>query len=109
MASIAQAKLAMKEIHQTRLTAIEKNPTIINIVETNFSKFSLSLIIKSLDLLFSGILVSEVATIWKSIFVLENLTKLHNNPSKINSNWMELTVNRRVIASSKGSKKISPL
>ena len=62
-ASIAQAKLAMEEIYQAYFTAIKKNPTIINTVETDFSKFSLSPIIKSLDLFFSGILVSEVAII----------------------------------------------
>ena len=46
-ASIAQAKLAMEEIHQAQLAAIKKNPTIINAVETNFSKSSLSFTIKS--------------------------------------------------------------
>ena len=62
-AFIAQAKLDIKEIYQACLAAIKKNPTIINIVETNFSKFSLPLIIKSLDLLLPEILISEVITI----------------------------------------------
>ena len=61
--SIAQAKLAIKKIYQAQLTAIKKNPTIINAVETNFSKSSLPSTIKSLDLLFPGILISEVAVI----------------------------------------------
>ena len=62
-AFIAQAKLAIKEIHQAYLAAIKKNPTIINIVETDFSKSSLSPIIKSLDLLLPEILISKIAAI----------------------------------------------
>ena len=34
-ASTAQAKLAIEEIHQACLAAIEKNPIIINAVETD--------------------------------------------------------------------------
>jgi len=97
--------LATEEIHQARLAAIKKNPTIINAVETDSGKFSLPPTIKSLDLLLPGIPVSEVAVIWKGIFVPENLVKLYNNPSRIDSNWIELTVDGRVIASSKGSRK----
>jgi hypothetical protein len=62
-ASTAQAKLAIKEIHQAHLAAIKKNPTIINTVETDFSKSFLPPTIKSLDLLLPEILVSEVAII----------------------------------------------
>ena len=62
-ASIAQAKLAMEKIYQAYLTAIKKNPTIINIVETDFNKFSLFPIIKSLNLLLSKILIFKVTTI----------------------------------------------
>ena len=62
-ASIAQAKLAIKEIYQAYFTAIKKNPTIINTVKTDFSKFSLLFTIKSLNLLLSGILISEVTII----------------------------------------------
>ena len=62
-ASIAQAKLAIKEIYQAYFTAIKKNPIIINAVEINFNKFSLSLTVKSLDLLFSEILIFKVAAI----------------------------------------------
>ena len=62
-ASIAQAKLVMEEIHQAQFAAIKKNPTIINIVETDFGKSSLSPTAKSLDLLFPKILVSEVTVI----------------------------------------------
>ena len=60
---IAQAKLAMEKIYQAYLTAIKKNPTIINAVETNFSKSSLPFTAKSLDLLLPKILISEVAII----------------------------------------------
>ena len=56
-ASTAQAKLVTEKIHQAYLTAIKKNPTIINMVETDFSKSSLPLTIKSLDLLLPGILI----------------------------------------------------
>ena len=66
----------MEEIHQAYLTAIKKNPTIINAVETD-SKYIYS----------------------------KNLTKLHNDLFRINSNQIELTADRKVIASSKGSKK----
>ena len=104
-ASIAQTKLAIKKIHQAHLAAIKKNPTIINAVETDSSKSSLPPTAKSLDLLLPGILVSEVAAIWKGTFVSENLVKLRNDPSKINSNWMELMADGRVIAPSKGSRK----
>ena len=62
-ASIAQAKLVMEEIYQAYFAAIKKNPTIINIVETNFNKFFLFPIIKSLDLLFFGILIFKIAII----------------------------------------------
>ena len=96
-ASTAQAKLATEEIHQARLAAIEKNPTIINAVETDSGESSLPPTAKSLDLLLPGIPVSEVAAIWKSIFVLENFAKLRNDLSRINSNWMELTADGRVI------------
>jgi hypothetical protein len=56
-------------------------------------------------LLLPGIPVSEVAAIWKGTFVPENLAKLRNDPSRIDSNRMELTADGRVIASSKGSRK----
>ena len=59
----AQAKLAIEEIHQAYFAAIKKNPTIINAVETNFSKSSFPPTVKSLDLLLPGILVSEIAVI----------------------------------------------
>ena len=62
-ASIAQAKLAMEEIYQACLAAIKKNPTIINTVETDFSKSSLPPTVKSLDLFLPKILVFEVAAI----------------------------------------------
>ena len=62
-AFIAQAKLATEEIYQAQLTAIKKTPIIINAVETNFSKSSLPLTIKSLDLLFHKILIFKVAAI----------------------------------------------
>ena len=62
-ASIAQAKLATDKIYQAQLAAIKKNPTIINAVETNSSKFSLPSTIKSLDLLLPRILVSKVTII----------------------------------------------
>ena len=61
--STVQAKLVIKEIYQACLIAIKKNPTIINTVETNFSKFSLPSTIKSLDLLLPGILIFKVAII----------------------------------------------
>ena len=61
--STAQAKLAIDKIYQAQLTAIKKNPTIINAVETDFSKSSLLPIIKSLDLLLPKILVFKVTTI----------------------------------------------
>jgi len=35
----------------------------------------------------------------------ENFVKLRNNPSRIDSNRIELTVDGRVITSSKGSRK----
>ena len=53
----------MEEIYQAYLAAIKKNPTIINTVETDFSKSSLPPIAKSLDLLLPGILISEVTVI----------------------------------------------
>ena len=53
----------MEEIYQAQLATIKKNPTIINAVETNFSKSSLPFTIKSLDLLFPRILVFEVTAI----------------------------------------------
>ena len=62
-ASIAQAKLAMEEIYQAYLAAIKKNPTIINMVETDFSKFSFFSTVKSLDLFLSEILIFKVAII----------------------------------------------
>ena len=62
-ASTAQAKLVTEEIYQAHLTAIKKNPTIINAVETDFNKSSLSPTAKSLDLLFSEILISKVTII----------------------------------------------
>ena len=61
--SIAQAKLAIEEIHQAQLAAIKKNPIIINTVETDFNKFSLPLTVKSLDLLLPKIPVSKIAAI----------------------------------------------
>ena len=60
---IAQAKLAIKKIHQAHFATIKKNPTIINIVETDFSKSSFPFTVKSLNLLFSKILIFKVATI----------------------------------------------
>ena len=104
-ASTAQAKLATEEIHQARLAAIEKNPTIINAAETDSGKSSLPPTAKSLDLLLPGIPISEVTAIWKGTFVPENLAKLRNDPFRIDSNQMELTADGRVIASSKGSRK----
>ena len=104
-ASTAQAKLATEEIHQARLTAIEKNPTIINAVETDSGESSLPPTAKSLDLLLPEIPVSEVAAIWKSIFVLENLAKLYNNLFRIDSNQIKLIINKRIITSSEGSRK----
>jgi hypothetical protein len=95
----------MEEIHQAHLTTIKKNPTIINMVKTDFNKSSFPPTAKSLDLLLPGILISEVAAIWKGIFVLENLAKLYNNLFKIDSNQIELIADRRVIASSKGFRK----
>ena len=62
-ASIAQAKLTMEEIYQAYFTAIKKNPTIINAVETNFNKSSLPPTVKSLDLLLPKILISKIAVI----------------------------------------------
>ena len=62
-ASIAQAKLAIKEIYQAYLAAIKKNPTIINIVETDFNKSSLSPTIKSLNLLLFKFLISKITAI----------------------------------------------
>ena len=62
-AFIAQAKLAIKKIHQAYFFTIKKNATIINIVKTDFSKSSLPFIIKSLDLLFSKILISKATAI----------------------------------------------
>ena len=62
-ASTAQTKLAMEEIHQAHLATIKKNSTIINTVETNFSKSSLPPTVKSLDLLLSRILIFKVAAI----------------------------------------------
>ena len=62
-ASTAQVKLAMEEIHQACFAAIKKNFIIINAVETDFGKFSLSPIIKSLDLFFLKILISKVTVI----------------------------------------------
>ena len=85
-ASTAQAKLVMEEIHQIRLSAIKKNPTIINTVETDSSKSSLSPTVKSLNLLLPEILVSKITVIWKGIFILKNLIKLYNNLSRINPN-----------------------
>ena len=61
--STAQVKLAIEEIYQAQLTAIKKNPTIINAVETNFNKSSFPFTVKSLNLLFPKIPVSEVAVI----------------------------------------------
>ena len=62
-ASTAQAKLAMEKIYQTHLAAIEKNPTIINAVETNFNKSSFPPTIKNLDLLLPEILIFKVTAI----------------------------------------------
>ena len=59
----AQVKLAMEEIYQAYLAAIKKNPTIINAVETNFSKSSLSFTVKSLNLLLFKILIFKVTAI----------------------------------------------
>ena len=59
----AQAKLVMEEIHQAYFTAIKKNPTIINMVETDFNKSFFSPTVKSLDLLLFKILISKVAVI----------------------------------------------
>ena len=95
----------MEEIYQAQLTTIKKNPTIINTVETDFNKSFLSSIIKSLDLLLPKILVFKVTAIQKSIFILKNFIKLYNNPSKINSNQIKLTVDKKVITFSKGFRK----
>ena len=62
-ASIAQVKLAIKKIYQAYFAAIKKNPIIINTVNTNFNKSSFLFTVKSLDLLFPKILISEVAII----------------------------------------------
>ena len=103
-ASTAHAKLATEEIHQARLAAIEKNPTMYA-TEVDSGESSLPPTAKSLDLLLPGIPASEVAAIWKGTFIQENLAKLQNDPSRIDSNRMELTVDGRVIASTKGSRK----
>ena len=95
----------MEEIYQTCLAAIKKNPTIIDTVEINFNKSSLSPTAKSLDLLLPEILVSKITAIQKSIFILKNFIKLYNNPSRINFNQIELTADKRVITFSKGSRK----
>ena len=95
----------MEEIYQARLAAIKKNPTIINIVKTNFSKSSLPFIIKSLNLFFPKIPISKIAIIQKGIFISKNLTKLYNNLFKIDSNQIKLIINKRVITFSKGFKK----
>ena len=95
----------MEEIYQACLAAIKKNPTIINAVETDSGESSFFSTAKSLDLLLPGIPVSKVAAIQKGIFVLENLAKLYNDLFRINSNWMELTVDKKVITFSKGFRK----
>ena len=95
----------MDKIYQAQFAAIKKNPIIINIVKTNFSKFSLSPIIKSLDLFFFKIPVSKVTIIWKGIFILKNFIKLRNNLFKIDLNWIKLIINKKVITFSKGFKK----
>ena len=95
----------MEEIYQAQLAAIKKNPTIINAVETDFSKSFLFSTVKSLDLLLLKIPVSKVTAIWKSIFVLKNFVKLYNNLFRIDSNQIELTVDGRVITFSKGFRK----
>ena len=92
----------MDKIYQAQLTAIKKNPTIINTVEINFNKFSLPPTIKSLDLLLPKILVFKVTAIQKSIFILKNFIKLYNNPPKINPNQIELIADGKVIAFNKG-------
>ena len=104
-AFIAQAKLVIKEIYQAHLAAIKKNPTIINIVETNSGEFFFLFTAKSLDLLFSEILISKVAAIQKGIFILKNFVKLYNNLFRINSNQIKLTADRKVITFSKGFRK----
>ena len=62
-AFITQVKLAIEEIYQAYFIAIKKNPTIINAVETNFSKSSFPLTIKSLNLLLFKILIFKVTVI----------------------------------------------
>ena len=101
----AQTKLVMEKIHQACLAAIKKNPTIINMVETDSNKSSLFFTAKSLDLLLSKIPISKIAVIQKGIFILKNLVKLYNNLFRINSNQIKLIADKRVITSSKSFKK----
>ena len=58
-----------------------------------------------MDLLLPGIAVAEIAAIWKGTFVPENLAKLRNDPSRVDSNRIELTADSRIIATSTGSRK----
>jgi hypothetical protein len=101
----ANATLAAEAIHQAKLAAIEKNPAIINAAEVDSGESSLSPTAKSLDLCLPGIPMSEVANIWKGTFVAVNVSKLRNNPSRIDTNKIEFTADGRVLATSIGSRK----
>ncbi|KAF1982033.1 hypothetical protein K402DRAFT_407945 [Aulographum hederae CBS 113979] len=78
----ANATLAEEAVHQAKFMAIEKNPAVINAAE-----------------------VDSVANIWKGTFVAENLAKLRNNPSRVETNKIEFTTDGRVLATSTGSRK----
>ena len=104
-AQTAQAKLSTEEIHQARITTIEKNPTIINAAEADSGESSLPPTAKSIDLLLPGIPMSEIALIWKGTFVPENLAKFRNDASRIDSNKLEITAEGRIIAVSSGPRK----
>jgi hypothetical protein len=101
----ANATLAAEAVHQAKLAAIEKNRAIINAVEVDSGKSSLPPTAKGLDLCLPGIPVSEVANIWKGTFVAVNVSKLRNNPSRIDTNKIEFTADGRVLATSIGSRK----
>ncbi|KAF1985564.1 hypothetical protein K402DRAFT_103993 [Aulographum hederae CBS 113979] len=101
----ANATLAEEAVHQAKLMAIEKNPAIINAAEVDSGESSLPPTAKGLDLCLPGIPMSEVANIWKGTFVAENLAKLRNNPSRVETNRIEFTADSRVLATSTGSRK----
>jgi hypothetical protein len=93
----ANATLAAEAVHQAKLAAIEKNPTIINAAEVDSGESSLPPTAKGLDLCLPGIPVSEVANIWKGTFVAVNVFKLRNNPSRIGTNKTVLDASAAVL------------